>query len=275
MNEFYQNQSYVELLRHSIERGKRLDSTMTAQRLAQAIGVQKSYISKVLGGGAQLNSDQLYLIGEFYQWSREQLDFALLLLEFERSGIQARKKELRLNIEKIQQQNSKIRGTISAPSLASDPGLYQDYYLNPWVQIVHIGLSIARYSNDINSLAEDLFLPSTTVQNAVRLLLKRNIIREQKGGGFEVVVPHIHLDKDSVVFKAWQSQLRLLALQRLQSNAQKTDYSFSAVFSADEPTRKRLQSEILALLKNTEVHVRDAKEKDIFCLALDFFQWTN
>ncbi len=143
------------------------------------------------------------------------------------------------------------------------------------VQIVHIGLSIPRYAADIQLLAADLYAPESEISEAVKLLLKRDIVREVKGKRFEVVVRQIHLSKDSPVFKAWQTQLRLMSLQRLQSSPQSTDYSFNVVFSADESTRKKLQAEILALLKKEEEQVQGAVEKEIFFLGLGYFQWTT
>lgn len=275
MNTFFTCQSYRELIKSSLEQGKLFDPTLTAQRLAEAVGIQKSYLSKVLNERADFNSDQLYLIGDFFQWTEEQMKFALLLLEFDRSSVQTRKKLLREEIEKIQHKHVQIKEVISAPSLDSHQEFFHEYYLNPWVQIVHIGLSIPRYATNIQLLAEDLHLPESMVGEAVKLLLKRNILREINGKGLEIIIQQIHLSKDSLVFKAWQTQIRLIALQRLQSAPQKTDYSFNVVFSADEPTRKKLQAEILALLKKAEAQVQDAAEKDIFFLGLDYFQWTS
>ncbi len=275
MNTFFIYQSYRELIKSGLEQGKRFDSTLTAQRLGEAAGIQKSYLSKVLNERADFNSDQLYSIGQVFQWTEEQMEYALILLEFERSSVSQRKKALRGKIEEIQQRHSEINKVIRAPSLGSNQESCHEYYLNPWVQIVHIGLSIPRYAANIQLLAKDIQVAESLVLEALRLLLKRNIVREVKGKGFEVVVQQIHLSNDSVVFKAWQTQLRLMALQRLQSAPRKTDYRFSVVFSADEAARKKLQTEILTLLKKAEEQVRDAPEKDIFFLGLDYFQWTS
>ncbi len=111
-------------VKSSLERGKLIDSTLTAQQAAEASGVQKSYLSKVLNERADLNADQLYLAGQFFQWTEEQMEYALLLLEFDRSTVQIRKKLLRGKIEQIQQKHAEIKKVISAPSLSSNQELF-------------------------------------------------------------------------------------------------------------------------------------------------------
>jgi plasmid maintenance system antidote protein VapI len=272
---FYTIQSYRRLIASAISERKLFESAFTAQRLAEEIGIQKSYLSKVLSNKAHLSSDQIFLVGKFFQWTEDQTDFALKLLELERTGVQARKNQLQQQISEIQQKHLQIAKAIELPALEADLEALQEYYLSPWVQLIHVCLSIPRYAKDLALLAQDLQLPEKVVSSAVKILLKLKIVRERRDRGFEVLLQEIHLSKTSPVFHAWQTQIRLSALHRLRAAPHPSDYNFNVLFSADESTRVRLQDEILSLLKSAENHVKDSAERDAYYMSVDLFRWTG
>ena len=65
------------------------------QSLAHAARIQKSYLSKVVTGRADLTTDQLYLICRHLDLDPEAARYLELLLERERSGVAERREELR------------------------------------------------------------------------------------------------------------------------------------------------------------------------------------
>lgn len=273
MVSLYSSGNYRELIRLAVRMRKAVDPRFTLEQLAKSAGIQKSYLSKVMNGRADFQSDQLFLIGDFFGWTEGEAEFALLLLEYERSSLTPRKKKMLKQIDSIRDAHLAVESSVEAPALESEAAALQDYYLNPWVQIIHICLSVPRFAKDLELISTELKIDKLLVNEAVQILLKRKIIAGDSKRGFEVLIDQIHLPKKSPVFRAWQTQLRSMALHRLQSAPQKSDYCFNVLFSGDEGARRMLQNAILELLERAEATVKDAPSKELYYMSFDLFRW--
>ena len=75
----YEELDYRVILRKTIEERKRVDSSSNFQKLATAIRVQKSYLSKVFRETTDLNTDQLFLACEHLEFTSDQKNYLFLL----------------------------------------------------------------------------------------------------------------------------------------------------------------------------------------------------
>ncbi len=55
-------------------------------RAGEALGVQRSYLSRVLAGELHLTSDHAYRLSEFFEMSAQDRDYFLALVEIERAS---------------------------------------------------------------------------------------------------------------------------------------------------------------------------------------------
>ena len=95
------------------------------------------------------------------------------------------------------------------------------------------------------------------------------------GEKLEVLSHDLHLPRDSSVYVPWKTQLGMMGLQRLQQVSPENSYSFSVAFSADGRTREKIQAMFLALLKEIQPVVKDAKAEEAFQMNFDLFSWTQ
>lgn len=98
----FRHLDYKKLISDLVDSRKKSDSKYSYAKLAEAIRVQKTYISQVVRGGAQLNSDQAYLAARFFDLSEEETEYLRLLVEWDRTQVQERKKSLLAKIHAIQ-----------------------------------------------------------------------------------------------------------------------------------------------------------------------------
>jgi len=255
---------------------KRADhSHFNFEFLAKAARIQKSYLSKVIHGSADLNPDQLFLMSTVLGLSEEEHEYLLLLLEHARSAIEGRRKELLKKIESIQQRNLKTVSHLESKpvSVRQLEGL-GEYYLDPILQIVHMSLNVPRFRDDLLLLSKSMNLPLAIVTKAVRTLEKLKIIVREKGK-VRIVLNNIHLPPESAVYPAWRSQIRNMSLQRLQYLTEQKAYSFSVIFSGDESSRKQIQKKILELLKEIEAIVKEAPSENTYQFNIDLLPWTE
>jgi len=93
--------------------------------------------------------------------------------------------------------------------------------------------------------------------------------------GIKLLVENIHLPKQSPVYRSWRNQLKLLAINKIDTLADDQAYSFSVVFSANDDIRKEIHSRFLAYLKGVEELVGDAPQEHAYQMSFELFPWTQ
>jgi hypothetical protein len=254
--------------------GKRLDSSVNFGRLSTVMRVPKSYLSRVLHGKADLNSDQFFLAMEYLSLNVNERLYLTLLLEYARTALPKRREMLSEEIDQIQRREFEVKEHLSLTKIDATQQGMADYYLDPINQLVHIAISIDRYRKEVTLLARDLEMQVKKIHAAILKLEQLGLV-ERKKGVINVLVRNIHLPRESSVFRAWRSRSRLLSFGRIENLPDEDAYNFSAVFSATNEVRTRIHSKILQLLKESESMIKNAKPARVFQLGFDLFPWTN
>lgn len=274
MNLFAQT-DYRTILKAMVAERKGYEPDFGFHKLADAARVQKPYLSKVIGGNANLNSDQLFAICRILKLGADEMEYMQLLLELERSGLEERRKELRVKIDSIAEAKRDSTAYLAAKAVLADTSsvaLLTDYYLDPLVQIIHVALSVERFSLNPLLLGKEFHLDGPQI-HAIILSLERMGLVIRENGRLLPRETNLHLPKNSPVFRAWRNQLKLLSVQRLNQLPEAKAYSFSVVFSASENTRKEIHSRFLEFLKSCESLVGEAKSKNVYQMSFDLFPW--
>ena len=281
----FQEKSYRQAIEKIVSTRKHLDSRMRFSLLAEAMRIQKSYLSKVLKGEANLSSDQLHLGCQYLELNADESRFLQLLLEKERTGIPERKESLDAQVEKIRARNQETRKHLTAPEVRSaeqsGPLGAGEYYIDPLNQLVHIALTIPRYLADPRKLAGVLGVSSLRIESALQTLARLGVISirpeedsdNRSKGRLELLQRQVHLPRGSPFYRPWRAQLRLWALQRMQELGAKEAYTFSVVFSTDEATRKEIHEKFLEFLSWAEKRVETGKPERLYQMNFDLFPW--
>lgn len=248
---------------------------LTFERLARAARVQKAHITNVLKGRASFQSDQLFLICKELLLSREETQYLLLLLEHERSSVSERKKELWKEIERLQAEHLQTEKYLQ-PEIDDTPleKRFPSYYLDPIHQIIHIAVSIEQFSQNPKSLASILGVSGSRITSVLAALEAHGVIA-QKNGHWVSMKKHVHLKRSSVFYPAWKLQMQNLGQARSQATHHDKSYGFTAVFSADEKTRKKIQAKLLEFIQEVEPLVVQAPSQEVYQLSLDLLSWTG
>ena len=257
-----------------VEYRKKLDPTCSYQNMALETKIPKSYISKVKSKVVHLNQDQLFKICQFLKIKAPEQEFLSLLLEHERSTLQARKKILKKAIDEIRRKELRSEKFLDGQKEQQQESMVQAYYMDALNPLVHIALSVPKYQNNPEAIAQDFLLPKAVVFKTIAHLTELGIIEVSKDG-YRTKVKSIHLAKDMPIFKSWRTQLRSRCQERLNSAPAPEDYSFSVTFSATQEVRQNIQAAFFAFLKQVESGVRDAENKEVFQMNFDLFSWCS
>lgn len=270
----YTSKNYREGIHFLIEREKARGAEVNFSRLSEAIRVQRPYFSKVMNGQADFNADQLYLLCHFFELAEEETDFLHLLLEYDRAAIKEKRDYLKSKIEKIQNKHLEIKKHMDSEEINPSSALYTQYYLNHYMQVVHMALLIKKYQN-LEKLAHALSVSPEFIQDIVKRLEELGLV-EYKNNRFHVTSRKIHLPKESPLLRPHQGVVRLQSMQRVQQKGMDpTQYAFSATFSGDEEIRQQIQQEFLKFIKTLQKYLAQGGTEEVYQLNFDLFSWTK
>ena len=264
--------SYTEAIQSVFQARKADQPSLTLSGLAQKCLIQPSYLTNVLKGRADLNSDQLYRLCELLDLNSEKYDFLLLLLELRKTQYEKRRSELKQKIKKLRSQELRAEKNISAETVKLTAEQAEKYYLDPYLQLVHIYLTIPKGKKTVEELAVKFSVSITRMLQVLNTLEEIHYI-QKKGKKYEVLIEGRHLPRESAMLKPHQQLLRLKSLEQMQALPQELSYSFSATISTSPEVRTHLQAEFLKFLKTAEKLVKNSDAEKLYQINFDLFPW--
>lgn len=269
---FYKSTDYRKCIRWSLERLKSKGERLTFSQLAEAARVQPPYFSKVLSGTADLNEDQLHLVGRRLRLSEEELRFLQLLLQAARARLRERKEALLEEAEKIRNAKNSPAEQRLAERLPETREALAKYYLNPLPQIVHMSLTIPKWRKNPDSLRDRLGLAQDRWREILETLEQLKII-ELTNGQIHLLKEHLHLPKTSPLCEPQQSILKIAGIERMRSQPPNRLFSFAATFSANEKAKDEIASSFAEFLRTVDSIVRAAPSEEVYQIHFDLFPW--
>lgn len=270
----YSTDNYRKAIKILIENSKLKGIEITSSLLADQIRVQRPYFSKVMNNQSDLNSDQMFLLCNFFNLNEEEENYMQLLLDYARTGISLKKEKLKSKIKAIQNLNLDIKKHLKHEVITENSPLFNEYYLNPYMQIIHMALLIKRFQN-INELVKVLNVNKEMIESVLVKLEQLKLIKKEKNK-ISVTKNKIHLPKNSFLFHPHQNMVRIQSIQKIQQKINDPNqYCFSATFTADDKIQKEIQLEFLKFLDKVKNHLSEGETKEVFQLNFDLFSWTK
>jgi len=266
----YSVRSYREFLLGALREKKAVNPKHSSAWLADQIGVQRSYLSRVLKGGASLNPDQIYAAGKALHLNREEREYLLLLLEIDRSANEERRKELEADRDRLQAKKTAAGPYLKRQPVVPQEAAYAEYYSQPLCPIVHMHLTIPKYLERPMLLKEQLGLSAEALTIVLNILERCGIIGIE-GKGYRLILPVLHTT-GSRLSRLYATQFRLKAIEYQQKLDNDSDYFFTSSFSATESTRDEIKQKFLEFLGWVGKKVENADAKEVFHLNFDLFK---
>jgi hypothetical protein len=267
----YSFDDYKEFLRAVISARKKANPDWGSGRFADEIGIQRSYLSRVLHGPADFSSDQLYLASELLGLGAGERRYLLLCLEIARTGVAARKKELLAERGRLQKLNLRSEKYLKSNLAKPEELPYPEYYANPLCPLVHMLLTMPAYARDPRQIPARLNVSPEALAPVYSVLERCQLIRPTKKG-YEVISKALHIEARSYLSRLYATQFRLKAIERQQGPQDEADYFFTASFTADEKVRRKLKERLLETLKWLSSEVEQGEPKELFHVNFDLFK---
>jgi uncharacterized protein (TIGR02147 family) len=265
---------YRSFLNDELKKRKKDIPSFTQERLCQQVGIRTTYLSNVLKGRGNFNSDQIYSLAHHLKLTPEEAQYLFLLKEYDQSVSKDRKSQLKSEIDRLSQKAHKTENHLSAKVRKDEHDLIMKYYGDPNIKIVHVLLQIPRYANNYQKISEDLNMQSDYLHRIFNQLAELEIIRfDQKK--IEVLKKNYHLPKESPMLLPHQLLMRMRSGQRLQEVEADKRFSFSVTFTGTEETRQSIHERFLVFLKEIEKFVKDSPTENAYQINFDLFPWNR
>lgn len=268
----YEFSNYKSFLKEYIEVRKSIGSPLTYQEIASKLRIQKSYLSKVLNGDANLNRDQAFLLAEYINLKPDELIFLNLLIDYERSGLEENRAYLSKQIKNIQNEKTQSVDYLEKQVSNLSSNEIQEYYLLAETQLIHLSLSISKYQRDPRSLINDLRINEQTLNSSIDLLERLNFI-EIKNKIIKLKKSNLHLSPNSPFFYQWQTQFKQKSIEWNKSLNPEDKYNFIASFTGEAKDKENIRIEFMKFLKKVEKIVSKSKSNELYQLNFDLFKW--
>jgi len=267
----YLNLSYRSIIKTLILNNKKTIKKLSFQDMAKEMRVQKSYLTKVFRGEANMNSDQLFAACKYLDLLEDEREYLSLLVEYDRSVIVERKKILLEKIHKIQEKHLDTQEHISYSKSETDSLKNTEFFVDPMNQVVHMALMIPKYRKSPHLLRKDLNLSEIYFEKILNCIKKNGFIN-QIVSPIEVLVDFFHLSRDSIMCRPHQIAMRTIS-NALLFDEKNDSYVFSATICSNEEDRKKIKAHFLKFIKTVEEIVKKSKSEKIYQLNFDLFSW--
>jgi len=266
--------SYRDVLRETLlDKKARFGRAFTFEKLARACRLQRTYLSAVLGGKGHLSSDQVYLACGFLELALDERRFTSLLHEHERSEVKERRVSLAREIEELRQRALATDTYVAAKPLAGGPNeALVDFYLDVNAQLVHMFLTVKRHRQDSERIQVALGLEPSIFREALAKIERAGLIKS-KGKEIELLRDDFHLPATSSLYPNYRMQMRLKALEHMQTRPRDDHYSFSVLYSADEASRNQIRARFLELVDWAQSLTQQEESAHVYQLNFDLLKW--
>lgn len=272
----YEYEDYKAAIKEIMgDRRKQFGSRFTFEKMAEACGVQKTYLSKVINSTGQLNPDQLFSACEYLKLSANETDFLLLLRESQLAVNPRRASQLIARIERARSANLKTESAIKVVRDDTLDANKWEYYTDIDLQLVHLFMTVPSFSEEPIRICSKIGINDARLE-AILLKLQSWQLIEYKSGKYKAKDPKLHLPENSPVFLAFGILQRIKTIERLrQAKEEKSDdYFFSVLFSAETKFQTKLKRRFLDLLKEVQGDVIESPAQQVYQLNIDLFRWS-
>lgn len=269
----YECNTYKEALKILTEELKSKRKAVTFEAMAEACGVQKTYLSKVLNKEGNLSPDQLFQASEFLKLNAFESHYLEHLYLLNTTTVANRKIKFQQLLDKARKEILKSENSIKTESENINDLAIEKYYLDPYYQLIHIFLTIDYYSKNYSEISKKLNLSTVKFDLYISDLIDWKMI-DFKNGVYKVLKNNLHLSKDSYLNSAFRNLGHLASMNKMNTSEQDDFYSFSAIISCDSETKQKIQKRFLDFLKSCQSDVVKASSEEVYQLNFDLVKWS-
>lgn len=240
--------------------------------LSNAARMHGSYFSRVMKENAIFSPEQLYAIGKNLKFSQEEIDFLLLLGDYNNSGDNEHRVFLKSKVLKVQKEKAKLLNKFKEKTTELTQSEVDLYYREAVTAKIHMLLTLAKYRENPALICKKVFISEVKLESELKKLSDMGIV-ERRGSEIKILRNNVHLDEAHPASMQNHINWRLQTINHLnQRGHDPSDYHLSASFSCDEATKNRIKEIFKDFVAKAQGEVRSCKNaQDVYFIGMDLF----
>ncbi len=238
------------------------------RRLSTHLGVSTTMISQVFRGDKHLSLEMACEIAEFLGLNNDEIDYFLLLVDYNRSGSHKLSNQLFKQIQSRQQKAKKLENRIRKDIELSEEAK-TEYYSNWYYCAIWLLSSIDGF-NDVTSISKKLNISRQQAQKIIDFLVDNQLCSYEKSkltnGSKSVFIGANH----PLVTKHHMN-FRSLALQKMLF-ADDDQLFFTGPMSLSKSVSEKIRKELPNFIENIKKMVTSEDPEVTRCLNIDYFE---
>lgn len=237
-------------------------------QVASACGCDRTYISQVLNGKAELTPDHIIQFCEYLSLNETETNYILLLSLRDRSASIKARKSLDIRIKQIKKDGLTVSHKVLSREKPEEISNEQrTLYYSSWLYgAIHILTSIKEFQIP-TAIAQKLQLPVQHINHILKDLLKMNVIRIENDryihNGSDVYLPQQH-PQSLAHHLGW----RMKAVERAMV---KEDIHYTVAYSVSINDVEKLRLQIIQLIEDQRKFVHNSGAEVACGFCVDFF----
>jgi uncharacterized protein (TIGR02147 family) len=262
----FQYLDFFDFLEKEIEKISRLKRG-EKKRIAEELNIPPSLLSQIFSGTRKLTFDQVYLLCEYIGYSSLEKEYIFHLYHLSNAHNKKLKDLMKKKGDEIRKNSLKISERIEQDKILTEKEksiLYSSwFYIAIWAYVsIGDGKTLDEITNHFN-------LPLAKVREVLEFLLETQICKLEKGL-YKHHLNRTHIEKSSPHFRQHHNNWRIRSIQKLDlQNAE--DLNFTAPLSLSKKDFDKIREEMMKLIQNIYMTVKDTNPEEIYCVNIDFF----
>lgn len=236
--------------------------------MSEFLGCQTAYTSQVLNQHVHFSLEQAVKINKFFNHTKDEERFFLLLVQLGRAGSFELEEFLRAEIQEILVKREDLQNRLKVKENLDE--MNQHVYYSSWhYAAIHVVLSIPGYDN-AKRISEYFGIEQRQVQEVLDFLTSTGLVQE-KEGKYKIGETRIHLSKQSIQIRRHHTNWRNRAINSIDENSAK-DFHYSSVLTISQKDVKRVRTILNKALDECKEIIRESPEEVVQVFNVDLFQ---
>lgn len=247
---------------HSSIRGYR-------SRLAEAAGIQRTYLSQALHGHVELTPEHAMALAEFWNMKKEETDYFLLLLHYSRAGTPKLREHILHQMKSLKAQHEDLEKQLNSPKISNLN--HEVLYYSNWIwTALHAIVSLSEFPTP-SKIAKATGLPVKLILTYLKELQRMGLVNQTRGQ-WQSTQKKLHLSKRSASVWNHHYNWRAQALENAKKNENaESSLHYTSLHMLSLKDFQHLQKKIHNFLLEVQELVDPSPEEDVVCLNIDLF----
>jgi uncharacterized protein (TIGR02147 family) len=240
------------------------------KKLAHGLKISTTLVSQVFNGDKDLSPEQAYLLTKHFDFNAIETDYFIALVSKARAGQHTYRAYCDQQISNIRQKAKKTKHRINPDGEVSDQARMQ-FYADWRYSAVRLACDL-NHIEQPNDIAVTLNIPLKEVLYILDFLVEHDLVTQTKNGELAIGKRHIHLEKDSPLFKMRQSQWRLQGLKNINTDIKENDLFYTSMVALSKTDVNRVSEILLNSIRQMNSVVVESDSEELHCLNIDWFK---